>query len=379
MADQEDGQERNQDPTPKRLQEARERGDILRSRELATPALMLGASALFGGLGAGWIGDLSALMQRGLTPDRHLIVDDEAILRFFVATLLEGLRGAAPFLATMCVIALAAPVLLGGISFSAKAFTPSFERIDPLKGIARHFGIQGLTELGKTLLKFGLLGGTSALVLWADRDRIMTLGRNDVAAGLQDAAALILHAFLVVSATTLVIAAVDVPVQFWQRMRRLRMSLQELRDEAKETEGRPEVKARIRSLQQEVARRRMMAEVPRADVVVTNPTHYAVALAYDRARARAPRVVAKGVEEVAARIREVAGAHRVPIVSAPQLARALHRSTKLEQEIPAGLYHAVAQVLAYVMQLRATGGHGAVTRSFTQLPIPPEFQTEAGS
>ena len=245
-------------------------------------------------------------------------------------------------------------VFIGGWSFSLEAAAPKLGRMDPVKGIKRIFSANGLNELVKALAKFTIVALVAMAWLWFSVDQLAGLGRESISSGVAHALEICGLSLLVVSAGLVLIALVDVPFQLWQYEKKLRMTRQQVKEEFKETEGRPEVKSRIRQLQQQVATRRMMEELPTADVVITNPTHYAVALRYDDASMNAPRVIAKGKDLVAARIREVATEHGIPLFSAPPLARVLFRTTGIGDEVPARLYTAVAQVLAYIYQLDAT-------------------------
>jgi flagellar biosynthesis protein FlhB len=242
---------------------------------------------------------------------------------------------------------------------------PNFTRLSPIAGFGRMFSMRGVVELAKAFAKFGLIALIAAIFLWVKRAELLQLGSEPPAAAISHAITLSGHALLALAGALVLIAAVDVPWQLFQHMKQLRMTRQEIRDELKESEGNPEVKGKIRQIQQDMARRRMMQEVPKADVVVTNPTHFAVALRYDDKRMRAPIVIAKGADAVAARIREVATEHNVPLFEAPPLARALFRSVDLNREVPATLYVAVAQVLTYVYQVRAARQSGAIP------PAPP--------
>lgn len=366
---QEQGQERTEPATPKRRQEAREHGQIARSRELNTMTLLLAASGGVLLLGENLIRGLARVVDQGLNLSRAQLFDPASA----VTLLAEAVRGAlitlAPLFLLLVVAALLAPLALGGWSFSAKAIGPKWERLDPVKGLARVFSWQGLVELVKALAKFALLGTIAFLLLRQQAGAFLSLSNEPLEQALQHAASLVGWSFLAVSLGMILIAALDVPFQLWNHTRQQRMTRQEVRDELKETEGRPEIKSQIRRLQREIAQRRMMTEVPKADVVITNPTHYAVALKYDPGRMRAPRVVAKGAGLIAARIRELAAEHRVPLLSAPPLARALYASTDLGQEIPQGLYLTVAQVLTYVYQLRQ--GRAGTPPDFA---VPPEYR-----
>ncbi|HEX6999674.1 MAG TPA: flagellar biosynthesis protein FlhB [Gammaproteobacteria bacterium] len=374
MSDAPQTHERTEAPTPRRRQQAREKGQVPRSRELATLAVVLAGALGMLMLGPWMGGRLSALLVRGLAAPGTRSFTDIDPGAALGAAVLDAAWTIAPLGALLLVAALAAPVLLGGAVLSLEAARPKLERLDPVAGLRRLFSLNALAELGKTLLKFLVLSGVSAVLLVTLGDELLQLGRVPAKEGVMTTAELALLAFLVLSGGLALVAAADVPYQLWSHLRSLKMTRQEVREELKETEGNPELKARIRRVQHEVARRRMMSEVPRADVVLTNPTHYAVALRYTDRPERAPRVVAKGRGLIAARIRELALEHRVPVCAAPALARAVYFSTKLGGEIPAGLYLAVARVLAYVFELKAAGARGGRPPEFpTDLPVPDEL------
>ena len=266
------------------------------------------------------------------------------------------------------------PIGLGGWSFSLKAVSFKWEKLDPIKGLGRVFALKGLMELSKVLAKFALIAGISAGILWSLIDELLGLGSEPVATAIIHVAKLCGWSFLACSSGLIIIALIDAPFQLWQHNKQLKMTKQEIKDENKETDGRPEVKGRIRALQQELSQRRMMEAVPTADVIITNPTHYAVALSYDQFNMKAPVVVAKGADLIAANIRAVAEQHNVAIVSAPPLARALYASTEIDQEIPGGLYVAVATILTYVYQLKTTYTSGGIAPDVPgDLPIPDEL------
>jgi flagellar biosynthetic protein FlhB len=352
MAESEQGGERTEEPSQKRLQEARERGQIPRSRELTTFAAMLGGSATLIAVGDSLVSRMSQIMRSALSVDPERLADTGSMMASLSDAGLSALAAVLPIFGALIGLVLLASVVLGGWNFSPAAMTPDFSRMSPLAGLARLFGLHGLTELGKALLKCVVIGAVcSGIVSWLSRD-VMALGHMAPHAAIGRGAGLIAWAFVWLCASLALIAMVDVPLQMLQFSRSLRMTRQELRDEAKESDGRPETKQRIRQMQQQLARRRMMHKVPSADVVIVNPTHFAVALKYDPQNMRAPQVLAKGADLVAANIRRIAEEHRVPIFEAPKLARALYKSTDLNREIPAGLYVAVAQVLSYVFRVR---------------------------
>ena len=369
MAQQGDGQERTELPTPKRLEDARKKGQIARSRELSTMLILLGASAALYLAGAYIVGGLHEIMAAHFTLRRADVFGSEPLHLHVTAVMVDALFVLAPVLGVTVLIAIGAPLAVGGWGMSLDAVRPKFERMDPIKGIGRVFGARGLMKMVKAAAKFLLILGVAIIVIRSQQGAIFSLSSGNVEASLSATGTILFASFFAVSAATIVIAGIDVPFQLWQHQKQLRMSHQEIKDEMKQTDGSPEVKSRIRNMQQEVARRRMMEEVPRADVVITNPEHYAVAVRFDAATMAAPVVVAKGVEAVAANIRKVAAEHDVMVMEAPPLARAIYHTTNLGSEIPSGLYIAVARVLAYVFQLRDGAAH---LEPPSDLPIPDE-------
>lgn len=373
MAEESD-QERTEPASPQRLQKAREEGQVIQSRELGTfVVLMVGGATLW--MMSGSLGQaMSQVMRGGLAFDPGVARDSAHAMALLSRLFLDAAQALAPFLFLVLVAALASPILLRGWLFSTKALAPRFNRLNPFTGIKRILSWQGLVELVKSLAKVGLLGGVAAWLLWDNLDAIFSLSLEEPRTAIAHMGSLIGKIFLLVSGAMLFIVMIDLPFQVWNHFKQLRMSKDEVRREYKESEGDPHLKARIRQQQREVARRRMMAEIPTADVVVTNPTHFAVALKYTEGKMRAPRVVAKGADLVAARIREVAAEHKVPLLEAPPLARALFRHTEIGDEIPAALYTAVAEVLAYVFQLRHYREAGGTRpEAPAVLPVPPEL------
>lgn len=374
MADDNRNQERTEQPTPKRLKQAREQGQVPRSRELNTMTLTVSGAVAIIAMGEEMLRGLYGLLRDGWSLDRATVLDPAAGPGLFAKGVLDGLWMISPVLIVLFLAALLGPILIGGWSFSPKAVAFKWSKLDPVKGLSRIFSAKGLMELVKTLAKFAVVCAASGALLWMLAGDLLGLGGGSLRQSLSDTAWLLSWSFLALSSVLVLIAAVDIPFQLWDHRRQLRMTRQEVKDELKETEGRPEVRSRIRGLQREMAQRRMMEEVPKADVVIVNPTHFAVALKFDDGMS-APRVVAKGADRVAMRIRQLAGEHEVTIFSAPPLARALYFNTEIGQEIPAGLYMAVAQVLAYVYQLRSTdelADHLPVPPS--DLPVPKEFR-----
>jgi flagellar biosynthetic protein FlhB len=352
MAESEQGGERTEEPSQRRLDQARERGQVPRSRELTNFATMIGGSATLIAIGGALAGCLLNIMRNSLGFDPRDLRDPRSMMTAFGDAVSSAMLAVLPMFGVLIGLVFLASVVLGGWNFSPAAMTPNFARMSPLAGLQRLFGLHGVTELGKALLKCVAIGAVCAGIVSHMFADVMSLGHMPPRAAITRGAHLIGWAFVWLSLSLALIALIDVPLQLFQFKRSLRMTRQELRDEAKESDGRPETKNRIRQMQQQLARRRMMHKVPTADVVIVNPTHFAVALKYDQKNMRAPRVLAKGQDLVAANIRRIAEEHRVPVFESPKLARALYKSTDLNQEIPAGLYVAVAQVLSYIFRVR---------------------------
>jgi flagellar biosynthetic protein FlhB len=348
----EQGGERTEDPSQRRLQEARERGQVPRSRELMTFAAMIGGSVALAATSSESAAKMSQLMRRFMSIDAHQLDDTQSMFTALREASMLALSALLPIFGALVAIVVLAGIAIGGWNFSPAALTPDFTRMSPLSGFKRLFGLRGASELGKALLKCGMVGGVATGIVASLFPQVLALGHMSASSAIGRGAGLMSVAFVWLCASLALVAAVDVPLQLFQFKRALRMTRQELRDEAKESDGRPETKQRIRQIQQAIARRRMMHKVPSADVVIVNPTHFAVALKYDPENMRAPRVLAKGVDLIAQNIRRIAEEHRVPVFESPKLARALYRSADLNQEIPAGLYLAVAQVLSYVFRIR---------------------------
>ena len=359
MAENDSGQERTERPTTRRLEKAREEGQVPRSPELSAAAVLLISAASLRLLGGSIGSRLLELMRSGLSVSPAEAMDPGLALPALSAELLRALVVCAPVLGLTMIAALVAPLALGGWNLSFGALAPDFSRLDPIAGFGRFFSVRGAVELAKALAKFVVVAVIAVAVLHKQTPQLLSLGAAPLAVGIAQAASLASDALLAVSGGLALIAAIDVPYQLWQHSKKLSMTREEIREEMKESEGTPEVKGRIRRMQREIARRRMMHEVPKADVVVVNPTHFAVALRYDESRMRAPLVVAKGTDLVAARIREIATEHSVPVFEAPPLARALYHSVEIGNEIPTTLYVAVAQVLTYIYQLKAARTSGA--------------------
>lgn len=368
-----DAEDRTEQPSEKRLREAREKGDVPRSRDLSGAVVVLaGVSALISG-GEHAMEHVRRIYGFGLTYGRDALFSDALPARVLGLALREAMMLLAPVALATVLAALAAPVLLGGLNFSAEALQPKFERLNPIEGLGRIFAMRGLVELGKSLLKLLLIGAVLVMVLKNWQGDLMATGHGDVGHGMLKAMGLLGHGALLFGTVLALIGGADALYQKFDHAKRLRMTRQELKDEAKESDGNPELKGRIRQMQFQMARKRMMQELPKADVVITNPMHFAVALRYDEGRMGAPRVIAKGLDEMAMQIRLVAGSHRIPTVEAPPLARALYATTQLDREIPSSLYVAVAQVLAYVFQLKQAAARGEQPPKAPEPDVDPDL------
>ncbi|MEZ9719798.1 flagellar biosynthesis protein FlhB [Vibrio cyclitrophicus] len=371
-----DGQERTEDATPKRLQQAKEKGQVARSKELASASvLIVGAISLM------WFGESMAkalfeAMQRLFSLSRDEIFDTNKLFEIAGGALVNLLFPLFLILITLFVAAVIGAAGVGGVNFSMQAAMPKASKLNPLSGIKRMFGLQSWVELLKSILKVALVSGMAIYLIQASQNDLMQLSMDVYPQNIFHALDILLNFILLISCSLLIVVAIDIPFQIWQHADQLKMTKQEVKDEFKDTEGKPEVKGRIRMLQREAAQRRMMADVPQADVIVTNPEHFSVALRYKQNQDKAPIVVAKGVDHMAMKIREIARENDIYIIPAPPLARALYHTTELEQQIPDGLFTAVAQVLAYVFQLkqyRKKGGERPKLQD-SNMPIPPDLR-----
>lgn len=366
--------ERTEPASQRRIEQAREKGQVARSRELTTVAVLLAAGGGLMYMGEGIMGHMRALMKNSLTLDKVSAFDTGHMVQHLHQFSMDMMLTFLPLLGLMLLVTVASSVLVSGWLFTVDALAPDFSRLSPLKGVTRIISWSGMVEMVKAVFKAGLIGGVAFWVVWSDVDGVISLVTEPLESGVTHLADMVAFTFITVSASMLLIVAIDVPYQLWNHSRQLKMTKEEVRQEGKETEGDPHVKGRIRALQREAARRRMMSEVPKADVIVTNPTHYAVALRYQENKMRAPQVIAKGAALVAQRIRELGEENKVPILEAPPLARALFRHAEIGQEIPATLYTAVAEVLAYVYQLRRYKTYGGTQPEVPrELPVPADL------
>lgn len=377
MAESESGAEKSEDPTEKRKQDSRKKGEIARSGELNTLAVVLagtGGLLMFGGA----LGQrIMQVMHKNFSLPRELLLDE----RYMAISLLQSAQMAGdalvPLFFMLLMAAIIGPVSLGGWLFSMEALAPKFSRMNPLSGLKRMFSMKSIVELLKALGKFSIVLLVALFVLARARNELIKFASEPLEMAILHSMQVVGWSALWLACGLIVIAAIDVPFQMWDSKQKLKMTKQEVRDEYKDSEGKPEVKSRIRQLQREMAERRMMSAIPEADVIITNPTHFAVALKYDTEKGQAPILLAKGGDFLALKIREIGNEHKIMLLESPALARAVYYSTEVEQEIPAGLYLAVAQVLAYVYQLRQYhAGKGKRPDALKEPEIPVELRRD---
>lgn len=377
MAEENDNsQEKTEEATPRRLEKAKEDGQTARSKELATMAVLLagaGGLLIFGGsIGAA----LEGIMRDAFILERAAIFDTRHMSVQLILSAKAAAFALSPILILLLIAAIAGSIGIGGLLFSAKAIAPKANRMDPIKGLGRMFSMRSLIELVKAIAKVGLVLSVAILILNLRTEDLLSIAEEPVVPAMAHVLWTMGWSFFLLACATIIIAIIDVPFQIYDHQKKLRMTKQEVKDEYKDTEGKPEVKGKIRQLQREMAQRRMMQDVPTADVVITNPTHYAVALKYDQMSMGAPVVVAKGADEMAFKIMEVARANKVEILRTPPLTRAVYHNSDIGQEIPDGLYMAIAQVLAYVFQLRQFRKGRGDKPGMPDFPIPPEMRRD---
>ena len=374
MAENEDGQDKSEDPTAKKKSEARKKGQVTRSQELTTFFMLLASIIGIMFFAEDMVETISDIMKNNFSIERNTLFDPEQLFIHFKAELAAMLSALIPFFILMFITAILSNAILGGFNFSAEAITPKASKINPIKGLKKIIGIKGLIELVKSIFKIGLMGGIAVFFLWQAKNEIYGLSEEPFPGAFVHAMELISWQFLLVALGMIIVAMIDVPYQIWSNLRQLKMTKQEVKDESKNTDGNPEIKGQIRQKQREIAMQRMMGDVPKADVIITNPTHYAVALQYDTQGSGAPVMLAKGADLVALQIRNVAQANDVPTMEIPLLSRAIYHSVEIGQEIPAGLYVAVAQVLAYIFQLKNGDIDKSMKPDMSELPIPDEYK-----
>ena len=372
----ETGQDKTEEPTAQRIKKAREDGQIARSQELAPAAMMVIATVFFSMMGQHIFSSMSNLFKQQMQFDRRIADKAELLPAIFGNSMVDGFLIVLPLMAILYVIAILSTTLAGGLIFSPQMVMPKFSKLNPMTGLTRMFGKDALINLGTALIKFLVVGAILLVSVMNNLDDLTHISQMDLNVAMKVAGTIIVDSCIWLSLGLVLVALVDVPLQRYQLNEKLKMTKQEVKDEMKNSEGNPEVKGQIRRRQQEILNNKMMSKVKDADVVITNPTHFAVALSYDPMGDGAPLLVAKGEDGLAARIREEALEHKVYLFEAPLLARALYFTTKLDHPIPEALYHAVAQVIAYVFSLNQSYGRGqdVIKPSPT---IPDEFKFDS--
>ncbi|PYD92464.1 flagellar biosynthesis protein FlhB [Pseudomonas syringae pv. pisi] len=378
MAENENGQDKTEDPTEKKVKDSRADGQIARSKELTTLVVMLmGAGGLLM-FGSDIALMMSELMRDNFTISRETLMDQSYMGKALLSSGMHALVVVLPFLIAMLVAALVGPIMLGGWLFATKSLMPKFSRMNPAAGLKRMFSPHALVELLKSFGKFLITLAVALVVLNNERKDLVAIAHEPLEQAMIHSLVVVGWSSFWMACGLIFIAAADVPFVLYEAHKKLLMTKQEVRDEHKNSEGSPEVKQRIRQLQREMSQRRMMASVHEADVIITNPTHFAVALKYDPEQGGAPMLLAKGTDLVALKIREIGAHNEILILESAALARSIYYSTELDQEIPAGLYLAVAQVLAYVYQIRQfRAGQGKRPDPLGDIKIPPDLQRDA--
>ncbi len=374
MAETPDGSEKTEEPTAKKKSKARSEGQVPRSKEFTTLLTLLAAI-----IGMYFFAMRMAEMSVGLFQDNYIlerekIFDPQLLFISFENSLSDTIWALLPFLVLLAISGAIASIMIGGYNFSTKVIKPNFGKLNPLKGFKKIFGKQGLIELIKSALKISVLGTIAVFTFWHFKDVILSLYDVAFIDAFKKTMELIAIQFFIVSLGMIIIAAIDVWYQIYSNKEKLKMTKQEVKDETKNAEGNPEVKSRQRSIMVQQHIRRMMEAVPKADVVITNPTHYAVALKYDPDKGGAPVVVAKGLDLLALKIVQIAKGNDVMVVEVPPLARSIYYHTEVDQEIPVGLYVAVAQVLAYIYQIKQGEIYASTPFDGKNLEIPDELK-----
>lgn len=376
MAENENGTDRSEEATPERVRKSKEKGQVARSKELATASVLISAALAFLTFGDRLASELSLMMKHAFIFERNVLFSSEYMWLHLTSSV-KGL--AIPMfliLLMLFVISILGSSLLGGMLFSTKAMMPKWSRLSPSAGLKRMLGLQAWVELLKSILKVLVVISMVWWILATTFEHILNLSVTPLPANIYEALDMLTWMFLLLCCSMLLIVAIDVPYQIYKHSEELKMTKQEVKDEYRNSEGKPEVKQRIRQLQYEASQRKMMGDVPDADVIVTNPTHYSVAIKYEQKGARAPYIVAKGVDFMALKIREVAREYEVPVMQAPPLCRAIYHTTEIGDEVPEELFAAIAQVLAYIYQLEQfrKGRSGRPKALPDNLNIPKDFQ-----
>lgn len=378
MAAEDSDMEKTEDASPKRLEKAREDGDVPRSRELAACAVLFTTGMALMMLSRPMADAMKNILKQGLRIDQAMAFEPQLLIVHMMKVVEQALWAFLPLAVIIVSVAVASPILVGGWVMSQKSVVPNFGKLNPMKGLANMFSKNSLVELLKSVAKTILVASVGYTIVKKDLQPMLSLSQMPLETSLSTVSDYMVTGFLTIASALVLIAVIDVPYQLYQYAQKHKMTKQELKDESKESEGSPEIKGRIRQQQREMARRRMMSNVPQADVVITNPTHYAVAIRYKEGENGAPIVVAKGADVIAQKIKEIAAEHEVMTLESPKLARALYAHAELEREIPQTLYAAVAEILAYVFQLRVFKQRGGVRPAMpANVPVPDALDPHA--
>lgn len=376
MSDKDSSEEREEEPTAKRLEKGREDGQVARSQELGVAAMMIGVAFFLYLFGSYIIADLTKVFESGFTFDRKAVFDTSLLVPAFGIQAVNSFIVVVPIFVLAVIIAIASAGVMGGYLFSLKSLAPKASKINPMAGLKRIFGMKAVVDLSKALSKFALIALVLYLVVSANFPMLTKLGFMDLEPALAEAGRIIAFGTVLVTLTLIVAAAIDIPYQLHTFNKQMKMTKQEVKDEMKDTEGRPEVKAQIRRKQREIATGMMMSAIADADVVIVNPEHFAVALSYDPSKNGAPIMVAKGADLLAQAIRERAKEEGVPLFSSPVLARSIFYTTEIDQSVPESLYYAVAQVIAYIFNLNSFE-RGAQTAKKPNPKVPDDMRYNA--
>lgn len=373
------GQDRTEEPTAKKREQAKEKGQVARSKEFSSGVVLLLTVSIGYFLGASFTQPIINIAQFNFAFDVNSIFDINAMQAAFQASVFEVAGVFIWLLLGVSFASISAAIIIGGWNFSLKALTPKMSNMDPIKGLTeRVFSVNGLIELVKALIKFVFIGGIGVFWIYHKMPEYIDLAEMSPTAAISKCIEHLLLGFFLLVSCTFAISAIDVPYQLYKNSQKLKMTKQEVRDEYKDSEGKPEVKSKVRQLQREIAQRKMMGNVPDADVVITNPEHFSVALRYKPDEGGAPKLIAKGADLLAFKIREVAKHHNIMMIESPLLCRAVFYTTEVDQEIPRGLYKAVAQVLAFVFQMNEyQRGRQEKPKMSNKFDIPEEFQFDS--
>ena len=365
---------KTEDATQKKISEARKEGNVPRSKDLSSAALLIVAALSIYMVGTLMVADLTGLFAFNFQLAREDLFDKALMIHHLYESIMATIDSMTVLMAIISVAGIGGSVALGGLNFSWKAVAPKLSKMDPIKGIKRMFSVQSLVELFKSILKVMLVALVATLVLMNFLPSLTDLTYEATGTALQHTVEILIWAFIFVSSSLVIIAAIDVPFQAWQHKDKLKMTKQEVKDEHKQAEGDPQVKGRMRQMQRQAATTRMMADVPEADVIITNPTHFSVALKYDQQTGKAPVLLAKGPDFIALKIREVGNYYDIPVIQSPALARAVYKYTEIGDEVPEGLFKVIAQLLAYVYQLRMARTGAKPPEAMPNLDVPDEFE-----